>query len=659
MADLKGSSSETPEKSSKDGQFRSAAVGDRPELEDTLGFERYVQALKRFITHKNTKPPLTISIEGDWGVGKSSFMRQLKQSLDDENQYVTVEFNPWRHEKEDALWAAFMLTFIKELTKHRSRVGRWFGHVKLLLFRFDPKQRRQELVVWTAVTVFALLVLPLVALGGYLTYLNVIGEGNVTLLGLASVIGVSSGVSLVGLWRLWTNAVNLTQRELQKFIDDPEYENRVSFIERVHADISHVLNAYVGSNPDDLSSNPANRVFVFIDDLDRCAVPKAAELMQSIMLMLADDDRLVFIIGLDRDKVAAGVAAKHEPLLEYLAPEDDASSPLRFGYAYLEKFIQIPFVIPHPTPEKIEEFLDAITAAEAPVGTESEESVTVAGWNRELLREVVGHVAPALEYNPRQIKRFVNLYRLRAFLANESNFLKEHDGDLTLEQLGKFVAISLKWPQLLSEFDSNPDLLGDLYTTALRRELRRIQNTAADDNPDDKRADDEPTGDERPDVEWTAIGDTERPAMESDNLINQLTARLMEMELRLDNIERSVGASEARPASNGDATSGTSITGLSSHERNRLFDLLVAGLYDDPPEQSDLDDIDIAEATEADLESATKARPEYSMADLSVKKLLRVSPRADVPTGGTEMASAEDSATDEVTSGEGLGELFG
>ena len=42
-----------------------------------------------------------------------------------------------------------------------------------------------------------------------------------------------------------------------------------------------------------LSATPErNKVFVFIDDLDRCEVPKAADLMQALNLMISNDPHL-------------------------------------------------------------------------------------------------------------------------------------------------------------------------------------------------------------------------------------------------------------------------------------------------------------------------------------------------------------------------------
>src|SRR5205085_8261541 len=58
-----------------------ASVRDQPVNDDALGFEPYVMAIAEFLSNPQTEPPLTLSIEGEWGSGKSSFMLQLKDKL--------------------------------------------------------------------------------------------------------------------------------------------------------------------------------------------------------------------------------------------------------------------------------------------------------------------------------------------------------------------------------------------------------------------------------------------------------------------------------------------------------------------------------------------------------------------------------------------------
>jgi len=53
---------------------------------DLLGFKHYVEAIAEFLTAEGTLAPITLSIEGQWGCGKSSFMEQLKKEIRKKNK---------------------------------------------------------------------------------------------------------------------------------------------------------------------------------------------------------------------------------------------------------------------------------------------------------------------------------------------------------------------------------------------------------------------------------------------------------------------------------------------------------------------------------------------------------------------------------------------
>ena len=82
--------------------------------------------------------------------------------------------------------------------------------------------------------------------------------------------------------------------------------------------------------------------------------------MQAINLMIADDPSVVFILGMDREKVAASLAVKYENILKYLPSEiteidpdilarRSANKGLAYGYTFIEKFVQLPSFFSSPT----------------------------------------------------------------------------------------------------------------------------------------------------------------------------------------------------------------------------------------------------------------------------------------------------------------------
>jgi hypothetical protein len=83
-------------------------------------------------------------------------------------------------------------------------------------------------------------------------------------------------------------------------------------------------------------------------------------------------------------------------------------------------------------------------------------------------------VGPAFEYNPRRVKQFINMFRLKALIAAETGLFDAPENPLrykglTLPQLGKFVTVSLKWPRLLIDIDEDNSLLKELDNWACER----------------------------------------------------------------------------------------------------------------------------------------------------------------------------------------------
>lgn len=501
---------------------------------DKLGFEPYVDAVCAFLTDRYTTPPLTMSVEGEWGSGKSSFMRQMRRRLERKGASGRVErtaqrmapvasnglekqprnltfwFNAWRHDKQDQMWAAFALFLARELRGRRTFFERLRGDFVLANSRMTTVAAKVRagtvLVLWLALLLGSVgLVRYTLHLKGpqlkhfvtravsFLPGAEKDGEKssspavwNVLVERAATQNWVAALLVLGATWA-WAEK-HLGKRlevKLEKYLDKPDYENRTSFIESFHEDFCRVIRAYRGKD----------KIFVFVDDLDRCDVPRAAELMQAINLMIGDNP-IIFILGMDREKVAAGITLKFKDLLPYLRSsldEGDTTSarhPSAFGYTYLEKFIQITFRVPRTSSEGIEVFLDSLSSGGAETEEQRQERraaraersrrrqlvEVVAGADSEKVEVLVRLVAPVLVWNPRRIKQFINMFRLQAYLCSDLGVLDlvaDPQGQyrdllmarLQLEQVGVFVAIGMTWPDLVMDLAGYPLLLQGVYAT--------------------------------------------------------------------------------------------------------------------------------------------------------------------------------------------------
>ena len=548
--------------------IRNTSVSDQATNNDALGFEPYVIAIAEFLLHEQTQPPLTLSVEGEWGSGKSSFMKMLEEYLRKKGGR-TVWFNAWRHDKAESVWAAFALSFIKQISTPKnwrdlSRII--LGHFKLQLLRFNLEKGLFELIKALPLIIFVIcasIAIPFILIVYGVEGINELIRATtsqdvfwskinsvVKLLFTAVGLTLSGAGIFAGIKSLLRNFQRLLQNpknNLVKYIEAPDYKKQSAFVEEFHEDFAKIVDAYIGND----------RVYVFIDDLDRCEHPKSADLMQAINLMIADDPSVVFILGMDREKVAASLAVKYENILKYLPSETTEIDPdilarrsankgLAYGYTFIEKFVQLPFLVPQPSQSDFERFLIQLATSTPPnlqpakphftffqsfwgkfklalpwrnnsqkhltsatsnqtsdlknlsldnPSIESEqtekqkaraavikrlEAIQVKNFDKDspTVRNVIMMVAPALDYNPRRIKHFINVFRLKVYIANETGLFFEErdendnllDSSLTFEQLGKFTAISLKWPLLLSDLENDKKILAKLEEFALDEE---------------------------------------------------------------------------------------------------------------------------------------------------------------------------------------------
>lgn len=456
-------------------EIANAGINDVATARDTIGFAPYVHAVAQFLTHENTQGPLTLSIEGEWGMGKSSFMQQLKAALRSDGKRVgVVEFNAWRHENQEALWAAFAHHVVTALHAQSTLRDRWRSRARLMGSRVNWRRnglRVAALGLALLVMIAVIVQLVPIVFGGSLASVVDATSAETTLEKILGATGLAGSIlgSIIIAKKIFGDIDFSFAGELRRIVETPDYAGHSAFIEEFHEDFQKIVDAYLTDR----------KGIIFIDDLDRCAVPKAADLMQAISLMISESPKLIFILGLDREKVAAGLAVKYETLIPYLAAAHpgagDIDAGLEFGYSFLEKFIQLPFRVPRATPAEIRRLVLEISGASqaAPAETPEERPdlvEIVEGSDAARVCDIVLMVAPIFDNNPRRIKQFLNAFRLQTHIASATGlFAAPVDGHapLTLERLGKFVALTLRWPALHEDIRRAPALLEELQSSVI------------------------------------------------------------------------------------------------------------------------------------------------------------------------------------------------
>jgi len=508
------------------------ALADTPSDIDLLQFSDFADALVDFIKSEKTQKPLTIAIDAAWGMGKTTLMRMIQRKLegkaDKEKQespptrverkqkepnvpikspFPIVWFNAWQYDQEDSLWAALALEILEQ-------VGKQSTLIKKAGFRWKLTQKRlgkRNLIFKVAFRLLPFFI-GLIVLIAILFSVAWLWQGNTFIVTLKSIFipiaGTLGGVTLIyaSVKDVYTRFIKPLDQRIAQYIRDPNYKDRIGFLAQFKEDFSSIVEA--------ATSEGKWPLIIFIDDLDRCAPPKPVEIIEAINLLL-DAQYCVFVMGMDMRTVAGSIEAKYKDLLTYLGTTDSAGE-LTLGQRFLEKIIQITFHLPRANTNVVQSFIDTILtgtkeniesppssdnvlevaqlieaeqrggikpldeAAETVRQTRSDISESTLVKAKEEIRaksfddsqvvqDVIRQVAPFLELNPRKIKRFINLFRLQALIANRRGLLEA--GAIKLDVLAKWIVISSRWPSVVDA------LLADEHFIDHLKKAREIRET--------------------------------------------------------------------------------------------------------------------------------------------------------------------------------------
>ena len=163
------------------------------------------------------------------------------------------------------------------------------------------------------------------------------------------------------------------------------------------------------------------RVVIFIDDLDRCSPSKALEVLESINLFLSMHG-FIFVVGLSHKTVTKLITQSYK------------ATGVR-GEDYIKKIIQIPIKIPAWSQEKITDLI------ENQVKRNLHEEYT------NFLCSNADMVASVVDYNPRQLKRFIN----NVIIAFETFANPNNSSEIKFNEIFLVKILKAEWPDFYKE----------------------------------------------------------------------------------------------------------------------------------------------------------------------------------------------------------------
>ena len=188
--------------------------------DDAFGVKKYVEGLCEFIKTCNT--PMTISIQGDWGSGKTSMMNMIKEQISD--KVHSVWFNTWQYSQfnmHDELTVSMLCALLAELK--------------------CDKEMKKEIVG---------------AVGKFFKK--------------ATKVAVNVAAETYGVEKILKQVTDVMEPNTSDFAEEVK-----KLKEQFQKAVDNVL-----------SGEGKNRVVIFVDDLDRLQPSKAVELLEVLKVFL-------------------------------------------------------------------------------------------------------------------------------------------------------------------------------------------------------------------------------------------------------------------------------------------------------------------------------------------------------------------------------------
>jgi hypothetical protein len=421
-------------------------IPDYPAKEPSFDYKVVAKGLAPLLLRPSDPGATVVGIHGPWGAGKTTLMAAIQREIEAEVPYgISIEFNAWKFQDREALWRALILHILGEL--RRVKAQSWLkGNPGKKIDDFeDPKLCQVEDKLYRAFSVeergpwkvqWRTLIVELVTIGLSVFKLGFVStalKGSKSWMGrlfggLDDKGGKETGESGLKHDRVKELAGVLERDVLHRQV------NQVQSIEQFLAEFSKLIGEF---------SKEWRRVFVFIDDLDRCLPESALEIFEAIKLFL-DAPGIAYVIALDRDTIRKALAVRYAR-----QDEADRGQSLLDPDEYIEKTISVSFDLPKLSEEDAIEFIQEV---ELPCILDD-------ARRKAIVR--------ALGTNPRRLRRFMNALSVNLHIAEGAG----EAGKLALEPASldlflKLLLISYRYSGIFSMVRENPDLLIGLQKIA-------------------------------------------------------------------------------------------------------------------------------------------------------------------------------------------------
>jgi uncharacterized protein YjbI with pentapeptide repeats len=298
-------------------------------IDPILDFNLYSNAIVNII--KNSHPKFSIGVFGDWGTGKTTLINSVDKALQTDRDLVKIRLEASRYKRE-----MFPLVSLLKSIAYTLPAEKEFENLKQKLETSAINFLKRTPDILTSI------------ISKYASEEDEISH----------------------------EMINTFKKELNSKIQlIAELDRDTIYFDGFKEIKKEIRNLRV--------DNPAFRIVIFVDDLDKCSPGKAFEILEMIRVF-HDIEGFIYIIGISHDMIVK------------LSKVGNSESSID-GERYIKKLIQVPITLPKWSNQDIVRLVKDLIKK----GMIHDKFKDVVDKNIEL-------ISVAIDNNPREIKRFLN-----------------------------------------------------------------------------------------------------------------------------------------------------------------------------------------------------------------------------------------------------------
>lgn len=298
---------------------------DLNSIEPAIGVEALAAQMAGLIKSLKSEPGMMVGIFGRWGRGKTYLFEQIWKLLKPEGEesdvaedqadgvkkkksgrkpkgaFARVEFHAWKYQDTEASWA-----YLYELlsAKFNSEARNWLSHKWRLVLLNLKRGNNWELWMFSLSLLFGIGAVLFNELPWWPT-----GFDKSVIVPVAS-LGVGTAI-ISGFRKLYKDNVSKARELLKQYTARKSYAEVLGLQAEIQNEIRILLKFWFRKDPN-------RKVLLFVDDIDRCSEDRIIQIVDSLRVMLEDEEiyaHLIVVAAIDERILRRAIRTKYKQLV--------------------------------------------------------------------------------------------------------------------------------------------------------------------------------------------------------------------------------------------------------------------------------------------------------------------------------------------------------